>query len=81
MITSNDIQNHHLLWRSGFGPKADELKNLESASTKQLSPHEEDSDDSSSGSSSRSDSSSSEDFDDMQKLSPPKSKNERKSIF
>lgn len=36
MIASNDLQNHHLLWRSGFGPKADELKNLETASTKQL---------------------------------------------
>jgi len=36
MVVTNQLRNQHLLWRSGFGPKAEDLSSLSSISQKEL---------------------------------------------
>lgn len=36
MVVSNQLRNQHLLWRAGFGPKAEELQFLPDAGQKEL---------------------------------------------
>lgn len=36
MLASNVLHNHHLLWRSGFGPQAEDISTIDSTNNKQL---------------------------------------------
>src|SRR4030095_7072469 len=36
MVVTNQLRNQHLLWRAGFGPKAEQVQFLSSMSQKEL---------------------------------------------
>jgi hypothetical protein len=36
MVVTNQLRNQHLLWRAGFGPKAEQVQFLASMSQKEL---------------------------------------------
>ena len=36
MVVSNQLKNQHLVWRAGFGPKAEEIYNYSNLSQKDL---------------------------------------------